>query len=147
MSDVPVWRVRRLERKRPRSRPVPAPDAVGRTFMPWAAENGGLAELVARSMAGEPPPRLKTPEENEAELRAAGQWPAEPAAAPPPAPEAPSPPAEERPREYWEEKCRWRRRGSRDYDDWDDRQRTGNRCLTEYDPLSRELYTPREWKE
>src|SRR5581483_11853686 len=93
--------------------------------------------LVAAAQPAEPP-KMVTPEEREAELRANGQWPDKPKArrkaAPKPKPEEP-----QRPRtpneEYIDEHCRWRARGPSDYRP----PIPYGRCLTEYDPLTGEI--------
>ena len=116
-----------------------------------AAETGRFEAIVAAAQPAEPP-KMVTPEEREAELRATGQWPAEqkpqPAATPdaaaePPAPE-PGMPTEPTAGMKWaEEHLRRRPRGS------GKRRPTHNpyRCLTEYDPLTGEIigdgYDPR----
>ena len=107
-----------------------------------AAENGRFETIVAAAQPAEPP-KMVSPEEREAELRATGQWPAaqkpEPAAPPDAAaePEAPAPepgmPTEPTPGMKWaEEHLKKRPRGS------GVRRPTHNpyRCLTEYDPLT-----------
>ena len=104
-----------------------------------AAETGQFEALVHKAQPAEPV-AMVTPEEREAELRAAGRWPAE-KREPPPAPE-PEPSAETplelttpelTPNEqYIAEHCHWRRRRPNDYRE---RHRPG-RCLTEYDVLA-----------
>ena len=133
-------RVKNRRRRKLKALPQPVPDFTGWTaeqVLMWAARNGKFEEMVAHANQGERRTMI-TPEENETELRAAGQWPTEgsaaaPGAAPPepaPAPAAKlEPPAEPA---YWEEKCRWRLRGPEDYD-WDDS--TGYQVEHEYDPL------------
>ena len=118
-----------------------------------AAENGRFETIVAAAQPAEPP-KMVSPEEREAELRATGQWPAaqkpEPAAPPDAAaePEAPAPepgmPTEPTPGMAWaEEHLRRHPHGS------GNRRPAHNpyRCLTEYDPLTGEIigdgYDPR----
>ena len=115
----------------------PLPDMSGWTpyeRLLWAAENGKYEELVRKARESQPPPRMTTPEENEAALQADGKWPPpEPVAerkAPAVEPPTPSEPKPEPP--WWEEKARWRARGAADYD-WADGPRY--ECLHEYDPL------------
>jgi len=117
-----------------------------------AAETGRFEAIVAAAQPAEPP-KMVTPEEREAERRAAGQWP-EDKPAPPPhteplaeaAPPAPEPgmPTEPTAGMVWaEEHLRRRPRGS------GNRRPTHNpyRCLTEYDVLTGEIigdgYDPR----
>ena len=107
-----------------------------------AAESGRFEKIVAAAQPAEPP-KMVSPEEREAELRATGQWPAaqkpEPAAPPDAAaePEAPAPepgmPTEPTPGMAWaEENLSRRPPGS------GNRRPAHNpyRCLTEYDPLT-----------
>ena len=105
-----------------------------------AAESGRFETIVAAAQPAEPP-KMVTPEEREAELRAAGQWPEdkprpEPKAEPPveetpPAPE-PGMPTEPTPGMLWaEERIRWRPRGPSDLRS---RHEPGQ-CLVEYDPI------------
>ena len=104
-----------------------------------AAENGRFETIVAAAQPAEPP-KMVTPEEREAELRATGQWPAEQkpkseAEATPDAPAEPEPgmPTEPTPGMSWaEEHLRRHPHGS------SVRRPAHNpyRCLTEYDPLT-----------
>ena len=109
-----------------------------------AAETGRFEAIVAAAQPAEPP-KMVTPEEREAALRAAGQWPEEkpappphaapPAEAAPPAPE-PGQPTEPTPGMVWAEEHLTRRpRGS------GRRRPTHNpyRCLTEYDVFTGEI--------
>jgi len=108
-----------------------------------AAENGRFEAIVAAAQPAEPP-KMVTPEEREAELRATGQWPAEqkpkpeaeakaPDAPAEPEPTAPGMPTEPTPGMAWaEEHLRRHPHGS------GNRRPAHNpyRCLTEYDPLT-----------
>ena len=105
-----------------------------------AAEAGQLEALIGRAQPAEPP-KMVTPEEREAELRATGKWPEDkptpaptaepPAEAAPPAPE-PGMPTEPTPGMLWaEERIRWRPRGPSDLRS---RHEPGQ-CLVEYDPV------------
>ena len=103
-----------------------------------AAETGRFEAIVAAAQPAEPP-KMVTPEEREAALRAEGKWPEEKPKPPPkPEPKAePKPPERElTPNEqYIAEHCRWRKRGPGDY-----RKRVPyGRCLTEYDVLTGEI--------
>lgn len=109
-----------------------------------AAETGRLEAIVAAAQPAEPP-KMVTPEEREAELRAAGQWPSEQKPEPPapdapaePEPRAPEPgmPTEPTSGMLWAEaNLRRRPRGPGGHGS------THNpyRCLTEYDPLTGEI--------
>jgi hypothetical protein len=106
-----------------------------------AAEDGRFEALVAEAQPAEPV-AMVTPEEREAELRAAGRWSTderEPLSESRPAAESETPAEPEReltPNEqYIAEHVHWRRRGPND-----DRQHVRpGRCLTEYDPLTEEI--------
>src|SRR6478752_3061215 len=88
-----------------------------------AAKNGPFEALVAQARPAQPI-KMVTPEEREAELRAAGQWPED---KPRPEPNA-EPPAGM----LWaEEHIRWRPRGPSDLRS---RHEPGQ-CLVEYDPI------------
>jgi hypothetical protein len=109
-----------------------------------AAQTGRYAALVAAAQPAEPP-KMVTPEENEAELRAKGQWPEEKPAPPAPAepPAEPAPPViepgmptEPTPGMKWaEEHLGKRPRGPAV------RRPAHNpyRCLTEYNVLTGEI--------
>ena len=110
-----------------------------------AAENGRFETIVAAAQPAEPP-KMVSPEEREAELRATGQWPAEQKPKPeaeaepdkPAEPEPPEPgmPTEPTPGMSWaEEHLRRHPHGS------SVRRPAHNpyRCLTEYDPLTGEI--------
>lgn len=114
-----------------------------------AAESGRFETIVAAAQPAEPP-KMVSPEEREAELRAAGRWPGEqkpeqklePGATPDapaePEPAAPEPgmPTEPTTGMVWaEENLRRRPRGSRGHGPTHDPYR----CLTEYDPLTGEI--------
>jgi hypothetical protein len=100
-----------------------------------AAETGQYEALVRKARLAQPI-AMVTPEEREAELRAAGKWPADKPRrkARPRKPKPAEPPRELTPNEqYIAEHCQWRLRGPNDY------PRTQHRvgqCLTEYDPLT-----------
>ena len=104
-----------------------------------AAENGRFETIVAAAQPAEPP-KMVSPEEREAELRAAGKWTADkpkskskPKArrkAEPKEPERELTPNEQ----YIAEHCQWRERGPNDYPKKQPHQLY--RCLTEYDPLT-----------
>jgi hypothetical protein len=105
-----------------------------------AAKNGEFEALVAKARPAQPI-KMVMPEEREAELRAAGQWPEdkprpEPKAEPPaeetpPAPE-PGMPTEPTPGMLWaEEHIRWRPRGPSDLR----ARHEPGQCLVEYDPI------------
>src|SRR5689334_391715 len=111
-----------------------------------AAETGQFEAIVAKAQPAEPP-KMVTPEEREAELRAKGEWPDAPQPQPeagtaPPAlePESPAPepgmPTEPTAGMKWAEEHLIRRpRGARDV-----RPRIPyGRCLTEYDVLTGEI--------
>jgi hypothetical protein len=103
-----------------------------------AAENGQYEALVAQARPAQPI-AMVTPEEREAELRAAGKWPEDkprPQAKPKPKPEAePKEPERElTPNEqYIAEHCQWRRRGP---DDYPHTRHNPYRCLVDYDPIA-----------
>lgn len=107
-----------------------------------AAETGQFEALVAAAQPAEPP-KMVTPEEREAERRAAGQWPEDkptpprvemPAEAAPPAPE-PGMPTEPTAGMKWAEEHLVRHpRGSGHRPTHDP-----YRCLTEYDVLTGEI--------
>ena len=105
-----------------------------------AAEAGKLEALIGQAQPTEPVVMV-TPEEREAELRAAGKWPEDkptpsppaepPAEAAPPAPE-PGMPTEPTPGMLWtEEHIRWRPRGPSDLR----ARHEPGQCLVEYDPI------------
>ncbi len=101
-----------------------------------AAERGQFEALV-RKARPKRPLAMVTPQEREAELRAAGRWPIDrpvPRPAPQPAPAAVEPPPPElTPNEqYLAEHCRWRPRGPHD----DTYRHARRECLTDYDPLA-----------
>jgi len=119
-----------------------------------AAETGRFETIVAAAQPAEPP-KMVTPEEREAELRAKGQGPSSPSpvkrgrqgggkpkARPEASPHLDPPPSdggggrELTPNEqYIAEHCQWRRRGPNDY-----REHVPyGRCKTEYDPLTEEV--------
>jgi len=142
MIGDPSWRRGlqvRVARHRKRRSAAPKPDvaATPHDRLVWAAQNGQFETLVDEARPAEPL-AMVTPEEREAELRAAGRWPADkpkPVPAPPSAPEA-EPERELTPNEqYIAEHCRWtpRRRSS------PPRHHREGRCLTEYNPLTGEI--------
>lgn len=105
---------------------------------PQSATEATYAELPismpAAERESEPPAAEQSPEEAPPETMAT----IEPDPAEEPAPE-PGMPTELRPQQaFWEENCRWRRRGPDDYD-WDDDKEKGRRilpeCIYRYDPL------------
>jgi hypothetical protein len=107
-----------------------------------AAETGQFETVVGQAQPAEPP-RMVTPEEREAELRAAGKL-DPPKPAPPPPPSEPKEPEHEPTpgEQYIAERCRWRHRGP---GDGHEPAREG-RCLTEYDPLAADDdYEDDEW--
>jgi hypothetical protein len=98
---------------------------------------------------------MVTPEEREAELRAAGKWPEEPALPTAPASMEPAQIAEaaapaKTPQQAWmEELCGWRHRGPEDYywgDAGNDTASVGYECLYKYDVLER-AWGPLPWEE
>ena len=134
-----LWaRVERAEEQE-QAKPAPGEAATPQQRLLRAAEAGQFEALVAKAQPAEPV-AMVTPEEREAERRAAGTWPAADKPAPTPAPQPEPKPAEpEReltPNEqYIAEHCRWRKRGPSDY-----RKRMPyGRCLTEYDVLTGEI--------
>jgi len=125
----------------------PPPDFTGMTpeaKLLWEAKHGQYEAIVTLANEGYTP-KMVTPAEHEAELRAAGQWPVEETMAlvqlasnaenVTPVPEARAPAEISPQQQYIEEKCQWRHRGPDDYD-WDERPR-GYECEYEYDPLER----------
>ena len=139
-----------LDRERARRNAARKPEdaATPQQKLVRAAESGRFETIVAAAQPAEPP-KMVSPEEREAELRAAGRWPGEqkpkseaetvtpdaPVEPEPPAPE-PGMPTEPTPGMAWaEENIRWRPRGS------GIRRSTHNpyRCLTEYDVLTGEI--------
>jgi hypothetical protein len=131
----------RLDRERARrNAPCPPDDAATpQQKLVRAAETGRFETIVAAAQPAEPP-KMVTPEEREAELRAKGKEPDRPKAkrkaAQAPAPEQPErapthplTPGEQ----YIAEHCRWRRRGP-----GDTARILYGRCQTEYDPLTGE---------
>ena len=101
-----------------------------------AAETGRFEAIVAAAQPAEPP-KMVTPEEREAELRADGKWPDKPKAKrKATAKRAPKEPERElTPNEqYIDEHCQWRERGP---GDWREPIPYG-RCRTEYDVLTGE---------
>ena len=135
---------RKAARKRRLARRTGATAASAQDALVRAAEAGRFEDLVARAQPAEPVVMV-TPEEREAELRAAGKWPEDkptlpaqaepPAEAAPPAPE-PGMPTEPTPGMVWAEgNLRRGSRGSRAP------RPTHNpyRCLTEYDVLTGEI--------
>ena len=140
-----------VERLDERTRRPPEADDSGSTpyqKLLGSAGKGQFESLVRKARPTEPA-AMVTPEEREAELRAAGQWPDD-KPAPKPAPKTQRPPAEpERalsPNEqYIEEKCDWRHRGPNDYPR---PTHAYGQCLTDYDPITGEVegdgYTHRE---
>jgi hypothetical protein len=99
-----------------------------------AAEQGKAEALVRKARPAEPV-AMVTPQEREAELRAAGQWPSE-TQTPKPAPEPAAPVEPEReltPNEqYIAEHCHWRLRGPSDYAR---QHHEPGRCLVDYNPI------------
>jgi hypothetical protein len=132
----------RLDRERARRNAAcKADNATPEQKLVRAAATGGFEAIVAAAQPAEPP-KMVTPEEREAELRAKGHWPdkgpdkpkAKRTAAKKPEPKEPErelSPGEQ----YIAEYCQWRARGPGDY-----RERVPyGRCLTEYDPLTGEI--------
>jgi hypothetical protein len=101
-----------------------------------AADNGEYETLVATARPAQPI-AMVTPEEREAELRAADRWEPDPTEPEPPQEEAePEPERELTPNEqYIAEHCHWRRRGPGDSTPT---HREGQ-YLTEYDVITGEL--------
>ncbi len=101
-----------------------------------AAETGRFEAIVAAAQPAEPP-KMVTPEEREAELRADGKWPdkqkAKRKAAAKPAPKEPERPLTPN-EQYIDEHCQWRERRP---GDWREPVPYG-RCKTEYDVLTGE---------
>ena len=120
--------------------PTPAPDFTGWTaeqVLLWVARNDGFEAVVEQANEGFRP-KMVTPEEHEAELRAEGKWPIETPPEPQPAPvdaepkrEPGMPPPGP---QWWEEKARFRHRGPEDYD-WADDKQAGYFCEVDYDPF------------
>src|SRR5258708_11186502 len=117
-----------------------------------AAERGQFEALV-RAARPKRPLGMVTPQEREAELRAAGRWPSDervstspvargrPGGGEPPAPPATEPPPELTPNEqYLAEHCRWRGRGPHDT-----YRHARRECLTDYDPLDTAEEEGEEW--
>ena len=138
---------RRAARRRRIARRSGATAATVQEGLVRAAEDGRFEAIVAAAQPAEPP-KMVTPEEREAERRAAGQWPedkpapppdaAPPAEAAPPALE-PGMPTEPTPGMEWaEEHMAKRPRGPRGRRDYRERIPYG-RCLTEYDVLTGEI--------
>jgi hypothetical protein len=123
--------------------PAPVPDFSGWTeeqVLLWSARNGGF-EAVVEAANESYRPQMVTPEQHEAELRAAGKWREETPAEPEPEPatvdaeskrEPGMPPNEP---QWWEEKARFRHRGPEDYD-WNGDKQAGYFCEVDYDPLA-----------
>ena len=105
-----------------------------------AVETGQYEALVAKARLAQPI-AMVTPEEREAELRAAGKWTADKPKSKPKARRKAEPKEPEReltPNEqYIAEHCQWRERGPNDYPKKQPHQLY--RCLTEYDPLTGKL--------
>src|SRR5204863_9772589 len=125
---------RRLKHRFKRRATAPKPDAAATPLdrLLWAAQNGQFEALVHQARP-ERPVATVTPEEREAELRAAGRWPADkpdPQAVPP---ETEPPPRELTPNEqYIAEHCHSRKRRPADTP----RRHREYQCLTEYDVLT-----------
>jgi hypothetical protein len=136
--------------------PEPMPDFDGWSvaqILMWTARNGKFEEVVAEANAGQVK-TMVTPEEREAELRAAGKWPEEPALPTAPASMEPAQIAEaaapaKTPQQAWmEELCGWRHRGPEDYywgDAGNDTASVGYECLYKYDVLER-AWGPLPWE-
>ena len=135
---------RKAARQRRIARGTGATTASAQEGLLRAAEAGKLEALISQAQPAEPVVMV-TPEEREAELRAAGKWPEDkpmpqpqaepPAEAAPPAPE-PGMPTEPTAGMKWaEENLKKRPRGSGGH------RPTHNpyRCLTEYDALTGEI--------
>jgi hypothetical protein len=131
-----------FDRERARRDAASKPDdaATPQQKLVRAAETGRFEAIVTAAQPAEPP-KMVTPEEREAELRAAGKWPDKPKAkrkaAPKPRPKEPqralTPPLTPG-EQYIDEHCQWRERGP---GDWREPVPYG-RCKTEYDVLTGE---------
>jgi hypothetical protein len=123
----------------------PLPDFTGMTaaqILLWAAGHGEYETVVELAAEGHQP-KMVTPEEREAALRSAGQWPTEDAApspqavsdSPPAAAAEPGTPMAKTPGQlYADEKCQWRLRTAAD-DAEDADPFAGYRIEVDYDPL------------
>ena len=136
-------KVRRLGRvgEMLRSEAAPADEAATpQQKLVRAAETGRFETVVAAAQPAEPP-KMVTPEEREAELRAKGQGPGKASGKPKarrkvakPEPKEPEPPLTPQ-QQFIDENCQWRARGPGDYRD----RVPYGRCLTEYDVLTGEI--------